>query len=115
MPSGEEEDVAERGRLSVFFIAPAARAFLAFFTILYSHSESTLAGRQDHWRAPAGSDRQHLHLVRCSCGFVQTQKPRHEQALIDRTFFCGETTIYSGPGRESFLLVPVIPKCSARV
>jgi hypothetical protein len=40
MPSGEEEEIAERGRPPVFFNAGAARAFLAFFTNLQSHSES---------------------------------------------------------------------------
>jgi len=45
MPSGEEEEIAERGRLPVFFNAGAARAFLAFFTNLQSHSENTY--RQD--------------------------------------------------------------------
>lgn len=40
MPSGEEEEIAERGRLPVFLNAGAARAFLAFFTNLQSHSGS---------------------------------------------------------------------------
>jgi hypothetical protein len=51
MPSGEEEEIGERGRLLVFFNAGAARAFLAFFTNLQSHSESTY--RHDgHERSP---------------------------------------------------------------
>jgi hypothetical protein len=33
MPSGEEEEIVERGELLLFFIAPAAvRAFLVFLT-----------------------------------------------------------------------------------
>jgi hypothetical protein len=75
MPSGEEEEIAERGRLLVFFIAPAARAFLAFFTNLQSHSESTYR-HDDHGRLLQ-------HLARFGRGFARTQKQRHKQALID--------------------------------
>jgi hypothetical protein len=51
MPSGEEEEIAARGRLPVFFNAGAARAFSAFFTNLQSHSGSTYR-HDDHGPSP---------------------------------------------------------------
>src|SRR6476660_1157269 len=88
MPSGEEEEIPECGRLPVFFNAGAARAFLAFFTNLQSHSGSTYR-HDDH-----GPSLQ--PLARFGRGFARTQKQRHKQALIDSPRFKAKFPAHAG-------------------
>jgi hypothetical protein len=71
MPSGEEEEIAERGRPPVFFNGGAARAWLS------SQIYNLIPG------APAGTTTTGpllQHLAKFGRGFARTQKQRHKQA-----------------------------------